>query len=93
MQAETAYNTRRLRERGIPIAYDEKLWDHVVENPFKCERCNLRWDFNCCSADNYKWARDGDHIDEEDYQRIMRYCPSINHSAEPNEWKDDDEKS
>ncbi len=48
----------------------------------------VRWDFYCCSADGYRWLRDTQHIDREDYELILAYCPPIMECNEPDEWRD-----
>ncbi len=90
MQYETELHVRQLRQQGIPIAYRRQDWDSAMLSPYKCPNCMQYWDFRCCSADQYKWLRDTDHVDAEDFARISRFCPKLFMSQEPDEWKDDD---
>lgn len=93
MYHETEWYVRKLRKHGIPVSLNTSDWQYALENPFKCNKCSkLWWDFYCCSADQYKWLRDTDHIDGEDYLRIVAYCPPLVLTPEPEEWRDPEPK-
>lgn len=89
MQQETALRARLLREKGIPVCYEELYWESAKQKPFKCDDCTKRWNHLCCGMDTYKWMRDAEYIDDEDFERMLKFCPVIKHSVEPEEWNDD----
>lgn len=88
MQIETEYWTAKLLAKGIPIQYDILVWENAISTPYKCDSCMKSWNFWCCCADMYRLLRDTEHVDREDYERFLAYCPSITQSAEPEEWQD-----
>lgn len=93
MWLETRLHIDLLRERGIPIdgVGESWVWSLCLENPFLCHECVLKGGplRGCCPADEYRWVRDNNYIDDEDYRRMARYCPPLPLTAEPPEWEDD----
>ena len=94
MWLETRLHLNLLHARGIPVdlKLEQWVWSCCLENPFlcaECEKCGGPQLLKCCPAEEYRWVRDNHYIDEEDYQRIARYCPPLPLTPEPPEWQDD----
>lgn len=88
MYNETVWYANKLRARGIPVTVNTGDWEYAMHSPFKCPKCMKWWNFSCCPADQYKWLRDTDHLDKEDYLRILAHCPPLVLTPEPEEWRD-----